>query len=90
MLGIDPEAFGRVVRRHLLLFDSGRASAARVQEVRMVVDQLIEVLVAGDDDGADPLLGCLGGECPYDVVGLPVLHLDGRHAETLHDFATAR
>ena len=85
--GIDPEALDGVLRGDPLLVDSRGSAAARIEEVRHVIDELIEVLVARHDHGPYALLRRLSGQRPDHVVRFPVGDLDHGNAEGFHDFA---
>jgi hypothetical protein len=84
------QPLGGVVRGHPLGIHSGGAAPPGVQEPGMVVDELVEVLVPGDDDRLEPCLLGLGGQRPDHVVRLPALSLDDGHPERLDQLPTAR
>ena len=80
----------RILRRHPHLVHARGATAPRIEQHRIRVHQLVEVLVAGDDDGAQAPPRSLLGERSDDVVRLPPIRLDHGHAEGVEHLAAPR
>ena len=77
-LGRDAEALAPVLDRDPVLVHGGGAAAPGVEELHAGADELVEVLVARDDDDLEPGLGPLLRERADDVVGLVALAREHR------------
>ena len=86
--------YAKLVRRiagvHPIGCDAVRSPAPRVQKMDTVSHQLVEVLVARDDDGLETLIPGLDRQRADDVIRLPPIHGDDAVAEGLHELADHR
>jgi hypothetical protein len=71
---------------HPDLFDRTGAAAAGIEQGDVGADQLVEVLVAGDDDGLQAARGRLGGERADHVIRLVALDRDERYPPRGEEF----
>jgi hypothetical protein len=86
-LGRHAQALGGVRWIDELRFDGSGPAAPRVEQRDTFVDQLIEILVAGNDDSLQSVIGDAPGECADDVVRFVPLQLDDRDVEGIKDLS---
>ncbi len=90
------EVVGHTLRRHAqalrgvalvdhLLLHRGRAAPPGVEEFDAAADQLVEVLVARDDDRPQPRVRRLSRQSADDIVGFETLQLDHRDSKASED-----
>ena len=78
-----------VAQVHPLLLHRRGPAAAGVQQADVGADELVEVLVAADDDSLQPLVHRLRRQRADHVVGLVALQLQDGDVERLHQLADA-
>src|SRR5207253_557896 len=79
--GAHAEPFGSVGFVDPTFVDRRGAAATRVEQGDPGADELVEVLVARDDDRLEPAAGAGGGQGADHVVGLVAGYRDERDAE---------
>src|SRR5262249_40905608 len=83
------EPLARVGLIHPLLFDRGLAAAPRIEQRDTLADQLVEILVPGDDDGLEAAARRALRERRNDIIGLVAVEGDHRNVKRIEDLADA-
>src|SRR4051794_19225737 len=89
MMRRDTEALVRIFHPDPLLFDAGGATPTGVQKPHPGTNELIEVLIARDDDDVYAGIDALSRERSDDVVGLIAIEREYTNVEGVQELGDA-